>query len=381
MRLAVPTLLAVLALAAPAEARVDRSFWSGTGWRALGAGVSDAGAHEVLVTRRGKILVAGYAFEPRTYDTVIALARLHPSGRLDRRFGRRGRALVDVGPSFPVAALQELPDGKLLLAFTALEDPHGQVGVVRLHASGRVDRGYGRRGIAWVQVPGVGASVAGMTVVRGGAVVLAGTALTAQDDPRVLIARVDARGRAGRVELRDLDGARAVGVTRTRLGHVMIAAYRERTATSLLFGLGPFAAPKALQGVHVREIAADRRAGVALLLTAGRRWGVRRYAETFAPRTAPAALQSRGEPSGLAVGPGSVSWVGLPGGRVARVGRTGRELRRSRFLGAPFLIDVTALARAPRDRVVAVGHAYNEDLGDIREDYGVARMWVGRFRR
>jgi hypothetical protein len=391
MRLgAVLALPAVLALAGPAEARLDRGFADGRGIRTLDPGGSDTGADAVLRTRAGKLLLGGYGATPRHSDPALVLTRLHPSGRTDTRFGRRGVAFVSVGNFPALVAMRELRNRKLLVAFTR-ETARETVGVVRLHPSGRVDRSYGRRGIARVTLPGSDGNFADMALLPGGRAVVAATTMVAPDDPRVVLARLSADGRTARTSLPPLGPAHAIAIARTRPGHLMMAAFRPKTAdapaATVLTGFGPSAPSRVLEGMETVAIDADRRNGVAVLLTAGNRWGVRRYSETLQPRRAPAKLPSAGNPWALDVAPGSAAWVGFDHGQIGRVRPDGRPDRRfaprgrTPTLSTKFMLDTRAVASLPRGRAVLVGRAVPRDYGDIREDYGTQRMWIARYRR
>jgi uncharacterized delta-60 repeat protein len=111
---------------------------------------AQANIHDVAVLPSGKILVAG-SFRGRFF-----LARLQPDGRLDRSFGGGdGRVLTDVdGRSYCAFAICAhansiaLSHGRILLAGVAT-DPRAEYSVVaRYRFNGRLDRGFGKDGIA-----------------------------------------------------------------------------------------------------------------------------------------------------------------------------------------------------------------------------------------
>lgn len=370
----------LLLLAAPAEARLDRGFASGKGWRAFTVGAYESGADAIIRTRSGKLLVGGFSDYPR-----LGFARFHPSGRLDRRFGRRGRAIVDTGDAGTIVGLHELSNRRLLFAYAAYGMEGVSFRVVRLLPDGSLDLTYGEGGVARIAPPYGDARLAGMAVLRGGAVVLAGTVGVAP--ARVVIARVDGDGRPSGEVRTVIEGATAAGLVRTRLGHLVLAANRQRAegrrAAAIITGLGANPFRREFEGVTLLDIDRDRSGGVGLLLRSGPRWGVRRFAEDFTPRRAPGKLTSRGTPGGLAIAPGSRAWVGFPGGGMRLVRPDGRLDRRGRSNGprTRHLLDTAELVTLPHNRVAAVGRVVPEDTGDIREDYAPSKMWIARYRR
>jgi len=56
-----------------------------------------SGANSVVVLPSGKVLVAGWAFDPYGFKNATALVRLLPDRRLDPTFGGDGRVLTKIG--------------------------------------------------------------------------------------------------------------------------------------------------------------------------------------------------------------------------------------------------------------------------------------------
>jgi uncharacterized delta-60 repeat protein len=101
---------------------------------------------DVEVLRNRKILVAGYL------RGRVVLLRLTATGRVDRGFGggdgkvflgRTNRVLC-CGPA--LVAVQ--PDGRILLAGEGLHSGGATMLLARLRPSGRLDRSFGKRGVA-----------------------------------------------------------------------------------------------------------------------------------------------------------------------------------------------------------------------------------------
>lgn len=138
------------------------------------------------------------------------------------------------------------------------------------------------------------------------------------------------------------------------------------------------------RGYGTDGVARDPRGGIAGTLVARDRWGVRRYTAALTPRTAPGTLPSSGSPYGLAIDARGRAWVGFDGGRVARVRRDGNpDLRwgprgRSRPIATRDTLITSAVADLGGGRVGLAGLVYRDH--DIREAYGLAKMWVARLR-
>jgi uncharacterized delta-60 repeat protein len=158
----------------------DRTF-GGDGKLTVGFdGATRAAAHDVVLFRDGRILVAGTI----TLGGVqrFAVARLQPGGHLDPNFGTDGVAVVGPpGAQLETMALQ--PEGELVLAGSVPAAARRAVLVMRLLADGTPDPGFG-----------VGGAV-DSTGVR-----LAGRArdVLVLPDGRIALAAAVERGRAAR---------------------------------------------------------------------------------------------------------------------------------------------------------------------------------------
>ena len=157
-------ILAVLAAAAsPAAAKpphagsLDRSFGE-RGRVLLDLPGERMRPRAMLVQPDGRIVVAGYITDsPSLFDSGAfygrALAiRLMPDGSLDRSFGAGGVARIQVGSPVAITGVGIQPDGSLLLAGIAHDEPGRDLGaVVRLRPDGAVDTGFGTGGLATVE--------------------------------------------------------------------------------------------------------------------------------------------------------------------------------------------------------------------------------------
>ena len=108
-----------------------------------------AAAYTVTIQRDGKIVVAGAAGNGWC-DTGtcllfngLALARYLPNGRLDRSFGRAGRALTESGSElgYRAVAVAVQADGRILVAGENFK-------LFRYTRGGRLDPSFGKGGIA-----------------------------------------------------------------------------------------------------------------------------------------------------------------------------------------------------------------------------------------
>ncbi len=179
-------------LLADARGRPNPSF--GGGGTALTAFEGDdAGAVEIAALPDRRLVVAGWAGTAAATD--LALARYRPNGLLDPAFGDGGRVRLDLsGDSDAVAALEILPDGSLLVAATLVRDGRQAV-VARLTPTGELDRTFGDDGIATVPAPGGNDEAFALAVDQLGRILIAGrTSTTTSDD--LLLARFTGAGEA-----------------------------------------------------------------------------------------------------------------------------------------------------------------------------------------
>jgi uncharacterized delta-60 repeat protein len=182
--------LAVSLAAGPAPAsaaaqggRPDPTFGNGRGWvttRIVGA---TSVAYGAAVVRGGKIVVAGQATTHGGNEQIF-VARYRPDGRLDRRFGSRGifkSALPKAaGPFIATAVAPERRTGRLLVAGGYGQ---GSLLVLRLTPAGRLDRSFGRSGLARTPGGGIAQSLA---LQRNGGMLLGGSNANRNGRPMVV---------------------------------------------------------------------------------------------------------------------------------------------------------------------------------------------------
>jgi uncharacterized delta-60 repeat protein len=179
---------------AVSSARPDPSFGGGRGWVTTGLRGLDAVAYAAVIAPAGRIVIAGQATDSQGQGQIV-VARYLPSGRLDRTFASRGIFRT----SFPTAAgpyigLAVRPQGRKLLVGGGYG--LGSMLVMRLSASGRLDRTFGARHIGYATIA-VGGTAQSLVVARSGAILLGSSNENANGRPMV-IARLTPGGRLDR---------------------------------------------------------------------------------------------------------------------------------------------------------------------------------------
>ncbi|MBB1286566.1 T9SS type A sorting domain-containing protein [Flavisolibacter sp. BT320] len=118
------------------DGTLDASF-SGDGKHTVTLGTKNAYAYAVAIQPDGKILVAGYTFEPGTVDFTVF--RFLSDGTLDVSFSGDGIATVDYASTLDNAYAMALqPDGKILLAGNA----SANFMLARLNSDGSMDSSF-----------------------------------------------------------------------------------------------------------------------------------------------------------------------------------------------------------------------------------------------
>ena len=191
----------VLLLRFDSDGALDTGF-ADEGMLVHSFGVGTDNARAVHVLPDGKILVAGSMRSPAN-DVDGFLMRLNADGTLDTGFGTGGTVkahLTDGHDLFAHMVVQS--DGKIVVLGTiGASEAGGAVGgelmLVRYHADGRLDTGFGEDGITVIPGHGlgVGRDPGGLALVDGQFVVF-GTTTTDLDSDAVqpLLARVNADG-------------------------------------------------------------------------------------------------------------------------------------------------------------------------------------------
>ena len=416
--LSIALLAAVAPVAGARTDRLDRSFGDGRGWFRLYVGEGDSQTDRAIRTRNGKLLLLGSGYVRSAGGYGLAMARLHPSGRLDRGFGRHGRAVLGDVPG-QVRDVTERPDGSLLIALARPPSDWGlmRMAVVRVTPAGRLDRSFGVDGAAEIELPAdldEAGPVLPMVVSRGRPVLAATTTVDGRE--RVVLVRFTREGRLdpsfgeGGIAMPDMGVAPVAAAQLGRLpdGRLVLSAgpgtdtthgYPERQAT-IVVRLAEDGTAEPGWRVVARNVApydmlVEPGGGIAALVyrssRSGSRWGVLRWHPDGRLRKGferhrrqPPFTTRRSFPTvGFARDREGRFYVPVEWGAMARVRRDGgrdsrwapvgvtRQLRTDLEVWAR---DVVVLGRG---RVVSVGYAHRELS---REDYGRSSMWVAAFR-
>jgi uncharacterized delta-60 repeat protein len=204
-RLAALALVMLFILIAPlrgvqaAAGDLDLNFGDGGKVMLDFAGTSDM-AYAMAVQPDGKIVLAGSAIIGETPRVVVT--RLDKYGHLDPTFGLFGKVVLDIARHANAIAIQ--PDGKIVLAGTTGND----FLVVRLYQNGNLDTGIEEGGNGGNGTPGFGLAgivttdfmaavdeAKAVAIQPNGSIIVAGTAIDRQTGiPQFGVARYDALG-------------------------------------------------------------------------------------------------------------------------------------------------------------------------------------------
>lgn len=158
----------------------DTSFGSG-GKRTVSFPGQDDNVRGLAVRSNGSYIACGHATASST-NQDLAVARFKKNGKFDRKFGKKGKVLVELGSDdddqATDCALQK--NGKIVTS--GMDDgDDGNMVIARFRASGGLDRSFGKGGL--VRPPFPLSSEAYGVDPRGGKIVVAGTAEDAPSTP------------------------------------------------------------------------------------------------------------------------------------------------------------------------------------------------------
>ena len=135
--LALPALLAAIALAAPGD--LDRSF-SEDGKALVNFGAQDF-ARDMVITGDGQVIAAGGTYKPG--GDLIALARLRADGTPEPSFGEDGRAITNLGfADITARAIVLLPEGGFVVGASQSRGLTSDVIVKRFNGTGNPDPAF-----------------------------------------------------------------------------------------------------------------------------------------------------------------------------------------------------------------------------------------------
>ena len=171
--------------------RLDRTF-SGDGLQTVGPSNRGDHASSVAVDRSGRIVIAGSSTHGSTpykegLFSRMAVTRLLPDGRLDRRFGFRRARPHNRGCGARAVAVQ--PDGRVVVVGWEHEDAswRGQAWLAaRYLPNGRLDPTFGRGGVVGLDLGNGGDYALATALQPDGKVVVSGNVDASQGIARFL---------------------------------------------------------------------------------------------------------------------------------------------------------------------------------------------------
>ncbi|MFO1200867.1 MAG: tandem-95 repeat protein [Burkholderiaceae bacterium] len=153
------------------------TFGQGDGVVLQPVGSHDASGRSVLLQADGKLVVAGYSGNGTDRD--FGIERFNADGSLDASFGTGGKVVMPLGTGDDDAySVLQQTDGKLVVAGNVQAVGGGQFGVVRLSADGSLDTAFGTAGVALLSPSPQGGELRSARLLPDGKLLIAGSAIT-----------------------------------------------------------------------------------------------------------------------------------------------------------------------------------------------------------
>ncbi|WP_061290041.1 M10 family metallopeptidase C-terminal domain-containing protein [Azotobacter vinelandii] len=157
-----------------ADGTLDAGFGS-DGKAIFDIAESNDQGRSLAVQPDGKILVAGYSYNPGSNNNDFSVIRLNADGTLDTDFGSDGKAIFDLGRGDYVYSMAIQPDGKILVTGRSDNGSDDNFGVIRLNADGALDTGFGSDGKAIFELGYSNDQGRSLTVLPDGKILMAGS--------------------------------------------------------------------------------------------------------------------------------------------------------------------------------------------------------------
>lgn len=146
----------------------------------------------VVIQPDGKILVAGSAIG--VVDNDMMVARLNSDGTFDTSFGTNGIMIFDIGNDDNLCESMVLQsDGKIVLGGSAFNGSDADMLIIRLNADGTLDTSFGTAGSVFIDANNADNSGESIQLQTDGKIVLAGTQFI-NGSGDYMVTRVNANG-------------------------------------------------------------------------------------------------------------------------------------------------------------------------------------------
>ncbi|KJV05698.1 delta-60 repeat domain-containing protein [Methylocucumis oryzae] len=137
-------------------------------------------ARVIKVQADGKIVVAGYSFNGKTFD--MAIVRYLSSGALDTKFGDNGMVTTSLSSADDAAysvLLQD--DGKIVVVGTSGSGRNAQFALVRYLPNGKLDTSFGERGTVVTAIGNGDDEAYGAVLQANGKIIVVGASYNGHD--------------------------------------------------------------------------------------------------------------------------------------------------------------------------------------------------------
>ncbi|MCD6065548.1 MAG: hypothetical protein K0S33_374 [Bacteroidetes bacterium] len=128
---------------------LDNTFGLGNGVQKTQMATGNDEGYAVAIQSDGKIVVAGMATAPVTYNKGFALARYTSAGILDTTFGTAGKVIIQPssisGDTYATCMVLQ-PDGKIIVAGYADIGANNDLAIARFNSNGTLDTTFGMGG-------------------------------------------------------------------------------------------------------------------------------------------------------------------------------------------------------------------------------------------
>lgn len=154
-------------------------------------------ATAIAIQADGKIVVGGYAYNPKSDRNDFAIAKFNSNGTLDKGFNKDGRVRTDYDKgSDEITSIVLLPDGKLFASGTVFNQKESSIdyAVALYRADGKLEHKFGHKGFVTGYFEGGDSRINAVAVQPDGKIIVAGSAFVQKTLGDFAIARFNANG-------------------------------------------------------------------------------------------------------------------------------------------------------------------------------------------